>query len=224
MTASATKYKVKIIDIYLRVCKVLVSPEVILAHDHTLQIKPAVYPFWKTTLKTFTIPQGQYTANIDDPFQGVIPTKLFVWFVDAAAFNGDYGKNPFNYHHYYVKSAGFYVNGLSVPNQPLEMDFEHRDIITAYNALLDTAGKSSPNTDFDITPKDFANGFTILGFNLETNSINTLDYLVKPQDAHSRLEIRFGKATTEPVNIMMMAVHPQLMHIDHMRNVSTSIE
>jgi hypothetical protein len=168
LTESDTKYKVKIQDIYLRTSKVLVSPEVILAHDKALQLKPAVYPFWKTTMKTFTLPAGQFQANIEDPFSGTIPSKLYVFFLGAEAYNGSYKKNAFEYKHYDIRTAGFYVNGLSVPNQPLEMDFAHRDIIAAYNALLDTAGKSDPNTEFDITPSRFVDGFTILGFNLET--------------------------------------------------------
>jgi hypothetical protein len=104
------------------------------------------------------------------------------------------------------------------------MDFAHRDIITAYNALLDTAGKSDPDTTFDITPARFMDGFTILGFNLETSTTNTLDYLVKPRSAHTRLELRFGRPTPEAINIMLLAVHPHTFYIDRARNVSTSPE
>ena len=224
MTNSDIKYQVKIVDIYLRVCKVVVSPEVILAHDKVLQLKPAIYPFWKTTMKTFTLPAGAFQANIEDPFSGTIPSKLYVFFVSAEAFNGSYKKNAFEYKNYALKTAGFYVNGLSVPNQPLETDFAHRDMITAYQALVATSGHSDPNTEFDITPSRFIDGFTILGFNLEASMLNTLDYLVKPRNAHSRLELRFGTATPEVINIMLLAVQPSALYIDRMRNVSTSAE
>ena len=224
LTSSDTKYKVKIQDIFMKISKVVMSPEVILAHDKALQLKPAIYPYMKSTLKTFTLPKGQFQANLEDPFSGAIPSKLFVFFVSAESFNGSYKKNPFEFKHYNIKSAGFYVNGLSVPNQPLEMDFAHRDVITAYSALLDATGKTDPSTEFDISPDRFIDGFTILGFNLEASMLNTLDYMIKPRNAHSRLELRFEQATPEPINIMLLAVQPDTFYIDRMRNVSASTE
>jgi hypothetical protein len=222
MTKSAHQYQVKIVDIYLKVCKVAVSPEVILAHNEILQTKPAVYPYYKSALKSFTVPQGQYTASVEDPFQSVLPSKLYVFFVSAAAFNGDYRKNPFFYQHYNIQSAAFYVDGLSVPNQPLKMDFAHRDFIVAYNSLLDTAGKTEANTPFDISPSRFSDGFTILAFNLESSAVDSLDSWVRPISAHARLELRFNSPLPEAINVLMLGVYPQVMYIDKARNVSTT--
>lgn len=220
MTNLEHEYHVQIVDAYLRVCKVCVSPEIILAHNEVLQNKPAIYPHYKSAIKTYTVPRGQYTVNIDDPFQGTIPSKLYVFFVGAQAFSGEYQKNPFYYYHYDVRSAGFYVDGNSVPNQPLETNFNQREIVTAYNALLDTAERTDPLTEFDITPQRFMDGFTILAFNLESNTSSSLDYWVKPILGHSRLELRFGTALPESINIMMMGVYPQVLTIDKARNVS----
>ncbi len=220
MTSSEEKYKVKIVDIYLRVSKVSVSPETILAHNQALLIKPAVYPYWKSTLKAFSVAKGGYTVNIEDPFQGRIPAKLFCFFVSSEAFNGSYKKNPLEFRHYDLRSAGFFVNGLSVPNQPQEMNFNHRDVVTAFNSLLETAGKADVNAECDISLDRFVDGFTILGFNLETSLMNTLDFVVPSKDAHSRLELRFGTPIPEAINVITMAVYPQLLHIDHARNVT----
>jgi hypothetical protein len=224
MTDSGNHYQVKIADIYLRVQKITVSPEVILAHNETLESKPAIYPYYKSDLKTFTIPKGQYSHSIDDLFSGKIPSKLYVWFVSAAAFNGDYSRNPFNYQHYGIRTAGFYVDGQSVPNQPLQLDFTHRDVVTGYTALLDTASKSHPNSEFDIDIKRFTDGYTILAFNLESTTTDSLYYWVRPTIAHSRLELRFSAPLPEAVNVIMLGVYPQILYIDKARNVTTSTQ
>lgn len=220
ITKDEEKYKVKILDAYLRVCKITVSPEVILAHNETLKTKPAIYPYYKTDLKSYTIPKGQYSVNIDEPFQSNIPTKLYVFFVNSSAFNGDYGTNPFNFHHYDLRSAAFYVDGVSVPNQPLHTSFSHREITSAYNALLETAGKIDPEANFDIDIKRFLDGFTIFAFNLEAMASSSIEYWVQPKSAHSRLELKFGSALPENINVVLMAISPQLLHIDNVRNVS----
>jgi hypothetical protein len=222
MAKAPHTYKVKIIDIYLKVCKINVSPEVLLAHAAILEKTPAVYPYHSTTLKAYTVPQGQYTYTVDSPFQGTIPTKLYVFFVDAAACNGDFTKNPLEYKHYNITSAGFYVDGVSYPHQPLVTDFGHRDYVAAYHSLLGTADKL--DHDFDITPKRFCDGCTILSFNLEMTVTNSLDYWVKPIEAHTRLELRFGTPTPHPVNVILMAVMPSLLYIDKARNVTTSFK
>ena len=111
-----------------------------------------------------------------------------------------------------------------MPNQPLAMDFTHREYVTAYNALLETAERSDPLTEFDIMPQRFMDGFTILAFNLEASTSNSLDYWVKPTLGHSRLELRFGMALPESINIMMMGVYPQVLSIDKARNVTVSTQ
>ncbi len=151
----------------------------------------------------------------------IIPSKVFIWFVSSDAFNGAYDKNPFNYRDFDIRTAGFYVDGLSLPNQPLEMNFTHRDIISAYGALVETAGKSDSSTHFDINTKRFGDGFTILAFNLESTAVDTLDYWAKPRVAHARLELRFGTPLPEPINVIMLGVIPQILYIDKSRNVST---
>ena len=79
ITNDDEKYKVKIIDAYLRVRKITVSPEVILGHSETLKTNPALYPHYKTVLKPYTFPKGQFTVNIDQPFEPVIPSKLCLY-------------------------------------------------------------------------------------------------------------------------------------------------
>ncbi len=224
MAKAPHKYHVKIIDIFLNVCKVTVSAEVLLAHNEILQTKPALYPFFRTDMKTYTVPKGQYTHIIDEPFRSIIPSKLYVFLVRSDAFNGDLTKNPFNFQHFNIRSIAFYSDGLSVPNQPQKMNFGTRDFISAYNALLDTAGRSDTNTEFDINTKRYGDGFTVFGFNLESMTSHSMDYWSKPSTAHTRLELQFRTPLEEAVNVILMGTYPSCLKIDSARNVTTSAQ
>lgn len=216
------QYKVRIVDIYLRVLKVDVSPQIILAHNEILQNVPAKYPYFATSMKQFAATKGQYTVSMDDIYQGRVPTKLYVCFVSDETQTGSYNKNPFNLKHYNISSAAFYLNGLSVPDQPQQLDIEHFDIITAYNNLLRTAEKSDISEPFAITPKDFTDGYTILGFNIDSASTQSLEYWTRPKHGHTRLELKFKTPLPETINVILYATFCKTLYIDAVRNVTES--
>ena len=60
--------KLFIEEIYLNVCKVAVSPEVMMGHNAGLEISDAVYPFTRTDIRTFNISEG----NFWDIFRGYL--------------------------------------------------------------------------------------------------------------------------------------------------------
>lgn len=221
MTDSDINYQVKIVDIYLSVCKVTVSPEVILAHGTILEASPAVYPFYKSIFKTFTAQRGQYSHAIEAPYGSKVPSKLYVFFTDATSFNGDYKRNPFNLKHNDVRSAAFYINGVSAPVGPIQTRFSVREVVEAYTALLQTAGKSDYGEPFDVNLKRFMDGTTILAFNI-TSAHTSPNYLSQVAEAHCRLEFRFGVPLVENINICLYALFPEILTIDHARNVSLS--
>ena len=65
MTPSDKKYKVVITNALLKVCQVSVNPSMILAHDQALSKSLALYPFWRSDIKTFTIASGFHTFMTD---------------------------------------------------------------------------------------------------------------------------------------------------------------
>ena len=100
------------------------------------------------------------------------------------------------------------------------MNFAQRDTVVAYNALLETCGKTDPSSGFDISMSDFSDGFTILGFNLESSSQESLDYWGVQENAHCRLDLKFGRPLPEAVNVILFGLHPSNIYIDNARNVT----
>ena len=91
--------KLLIDEIYLNVCKVNVSPEVMTGHDAALEIADSIYPFVRTDIHTFNITEGNFGMNIEDIWQGEVPTRLVVGLVKSQAYNGDYHLNPYHFEH-----------------------------------------------------------------------------------------------------------------------------
>ena len=47
-------------------CKVNISPEVMMGHDAALEIADSIYPFVRTDIRTFNIAEGNFGMNIKD--------------------------------------------------------------------------------------------------------------------------------------------------------------
>ena len=77
--------KLFIEEIYLNVCKVAVSPEVMMGHNAGLEISDAVYPFTRTDIHTFNISEGNFGTSLEDIWQGEVPTHLVVGMVNSEA-------------------------------------------------------------------------------------------------------------------------------------------
>ena len=109
------KCKLIIDEIYLNVCKVSVSPEVMMGHNAGLKVVDSVYLFARTDIHTFNIPEGNFGINLEDMWQGEVPTRLVLGFVKSQAYNGDYNLNPYHFNHFDVSDIGFFVNGEFTP-------------------------------------------------------------------------------------------------------------
>ena len=102
MTGGSQRYKVAILDATLRVSRPTVSPEILLAHADTLIHTPACYPYYKSLLKTFAVPRGQYSVTLDSPFKNIIPKKLFLCLISSAAYNGDFSRNALEFDNFEI--------------------------------------------------------------------------------------------------------------------------
>ena len=48
------------------------DPNMILAHDEALKISPAVYPFWRSDLKSFSVAKGALNFMTDNIYHGKV--------------------------------------------------------------------------------------------------------------------------------------------------------
>ena len=225
MSAAAEnkKYKVILEDAVFKVCMVRVSPGVILGHANALETRNALYNYTRCETKSYSIPKGTQSFNLDNVFQLSRPSRLVFGLVSSDAFNGSYTKNPFRFQHYNVTDVAVVVNGETVPGRPLKLNFDGtgRDSISGYLQLFEGTGRSGADFGNGLSPADFADGYTLFVYNLEPN-LKRGKYLNLVRRANVRIELRFSVALPETINVVVYAEHPAIFEIDQPRNVMSS--
>ncbi|XP_041361916.1 uncharacterized protein F54H12.2-like [Gigantopelta aegis] len=212
---SQGNYRVKVEDIYLRLCKIRPNTLLIASHAKTLESTAAKYPFTQSDIKVASIPKGQLSFTWDQLFQNKCPNKVIVALVSAEAMNGDYKKNPYNFERFALSAIALYVDGESLPSQPLHVsDMEY---ITAYNNLFE--GRRTPQ-GLPIGREDFNRGYVIYQFCLESNpkkeGANQIDLIKR---GNLRLDLHFAKALPETVNCLVYSEDNVLLEVDQARNI-----
>ena len=216
--------KLLIDEIYLNVCKVNVSPEVMMGHNAALEIADSIYPFARTDIRTFNIAEGNFGMNTEEIWQGEVPTRLVVGFVKSQAYNGDYHLNPFHFEHFDISDIGFFVNGEATPRPAYKLDIENGIYLQGLNSLYKITGKTMENSDIGITRETYQQGYTLIGFDVDPTTSPDFCYVGKPREGHTRLEIRFKRGLPTPVTVILYATFPENMTIDQARNVHLEIK
>ena len=228
-TTNGQPYEVEIVDAVLKVCHVKVNPSVVVSHNERLKKSPAIYPYWKSDIKTFGIASGSYTFSTDDIFHGYVPDKLIVAFVLSEAYSGDYSKNPFDFQHFNLNFLELSVDGRSVPTIPFQPQYQEvtteagtiTPLSTGYvHEYLSLFKNDYPqNGAFWITRDDFAGGYAIYVFDIKPGTDGKLFSKIKR--GHTRLSARFGSGLLAPVNVITYGIFPSEFRIDQTRNILT---
>ena len=219
------EYKSIITQASLFVRKVKLNPAVALAIERVLDRGiTAKYPFKRQSLKVFSIPQGQLSHTQDNLFLGQNPTRLFLAIVDTEAFNGLWNKNPYNFKTHDLNYVGLYLDGKQIPAKALTPNFDTNHYLRSYFGLMMSLGltpscTSNIGSNF-IDYSDFANGYTIFGYDMSPNLLDSMQReLVK--SGVLRIELRFAQALPHPVNVLCLGVLDSMIEIDKSRQVIT---
>ena len=219
MESEADKtFKLIIEEVKLYLCYVELKPSVTIGIEQQLTTTPGIYSFMRSDFKTFNIPTGSYDFVVDDIFAGQIPSKLIATLVLSEAYTGSFSKNPFNFQNFWVRSIEFCVDSAATPCSAFQPNYDTGNFIAAYNALAlteDISGKGN-----DITRLNFGGGYAIYCFNIDSNYKDGL--FPQKKSGHSRISLRFGKALTASVTLILYAVFPDEFKIDKSRAIIQS--
>ena len=138
--ALTPSYKVQIVDARFKLCIQRLKNDLLLAHDKMIQSTPAMYPYFRSEIKTTSIARGQYSFHANDIFQGTKQDHR----------RDVYKTNPFNLKHYDYSYLGFFVDGQSVPSQSLQPNYEGNHYSDCYQTL------TSSRNNINITYRDTA--------------------------------------------------------------------
>ena len=217
---NALNCKLVIKDIHLDVCKVDVSPSVMLAQNSLLKKNvTAKYPYQRTEVKTFHIPARQSAFTCENVYQGAVPSKMIIGLVDQEAYHGDFARNPLKFGHYNLASAGFYVDGIPTPKRPINLDIDNNKYLDGLLSLYRVSDKLWDNTDLGITRQSYKDGLTLIGFDVDPTSSSDFRYIGVTKIGHTRLELKFHREITRPLVCVVYATFPGVIEINEARVV-----
>ena len=212
-----TNYHIDIVDAVLKVCKVKTSSGILVGHDIMLQKQPAIYPFMRSEIKTFSIAAGLYNFSCDDLFLSRVPSQMLVMLTSAEGFSGSYKRNPFNFSNYNLNYLCFEVDGNPIPHAALQPNYDNGNYVSSFLSLFTGNDKYGKDEGIMISRQDFPLGYTM--YLLDIDGKRSTDYVNLVKHGHTRLSIRFAQSLPEPVTVIVYAKFPTTLQIDKSRRV-----
>lgn len=100
------------------------------------------------------------------PVDSVLPDRILLGFVTNKAYAGQLESNPFNFQHFDYTSIQLVGDGVNYPSEAYTPDFGGKDYLKLYDSLLREFNADNENHMINITPNEFANGYTLIPFRL----------------------------------------------------------
>ena len=217
LSSTKKEYKVVFKEAVLLVKRVTASDHATSTIEKTLERGRAKYTIDNIQCKDITIPPGNRSLVEDRLFNGKIPDRVIVVFVDNDAFHGSYNTNPFNFKHMNISEIGLSINGQPVPySEPLKLQFDddgYGEYIRAYHALFTRADIKCSDHGNNISRTDFADGYTIFAFNLAPDS-ETGEHLNLLRTGTLRLGVHFSKAVSKMTQVLIFGEFQGVIEFD----------
>ena len=202
------KHKIEITHISLNVCHATLTSPMFLSHEKTLENNLALYPFWESQIKSFTILSGSESWSIDNCFSGYIPSKIVVGMVNHDAFNGNYA-DPFRFNSFSNELVEIRVNKSPVPAQPWKYSVEPFVALGEY--------EYPPKKSSMLHDHTFDDYFALYKFNLD-NHLGESVFGPK-RKGNLGIDVKFKTALTENITLIIYGKFPNMLKIDGDRNV-----
>jgi hypothetical protein len=210
--------KLEVTDAYLLVRKVKPNTALQLAYARELESRPAKYTITRVDTRVFSIAQGSRSVSKEDVFQGRIPKRLVIGCVTNKALNGHYQANPYDFQHFKANFVGVYADGQQLLGKPLQPDFTKGLYVRAFHSMTAGIGKFDADEGNSVTREDYLAGYALYAFNL-TPDLSEGDFLSLQKQGSLRIEIHFGEALQESVDVFAYAEFDNVIQIDKNRNV-----
>ena len=194
-----------------------ISSSMALAHELMLQKTNYRIQFTRVEPKRIHIPQGGNNFTFGNVYTGELPDRVVVAFVRDDALTGSFILNPFNFEHNDVNSLVLKVNGEQVPRVGLEPNFATGDYLREYMYTLESLGYDIGEQMIDITPAEWAAGFTVFVFKVTpgpTGNIRTA-----PRTGYINLDVKFANPTQRNISAILLSSRPSAIEIDKYHQV-----
>lgn len=214
---------IKVLEATLYMKHATINPNILIAHHKMLENTTAKYYYKRNEVKSYTISSGTSLISLDNIVMGQLPTNLIFMMVDNDAYTGKRSKNPFNFKHNKISSFALYMNGVQVPNDPIEMDFTSgTNYARAYSTIFSANGILHTSQGNLISKEMFKSGYFMLAFDLTPDASSSESCMSLTNQGNLRLEARFAAALTSTITCLLYLEYDASLEIDKNRNIITN--
>lgn len=169
--------------------------------------KPHRYLTARTQLLHRALAQGLHSFHTE-LFRGALPRTVVVCQVKSSAFGGRYKENPYNFQHFKVNDINLRLNGLSIPSDAYECDFDNNLVMRAYTELFINTGTWRNDRGACVSLERFKKGSTFFCWDLTPDRCNSY-HLHNSRSGVLDLEMTWKTPLEQPTTILIYAVFNQ---------------
>ena len=216
---TATAYKVEILDMLWYVKMLQLPGSVHLGVETALMRNPAKYPIRRVAITKVHISPGRKNTPTTSVFDGQLPRRIVIGFVDTNKYFGSYKTNPFMFENHNVTEISVHAGGNVYPREHLKMDYKLKHFARPYLQLMEALGFSDDNVGNAITPEDFSNYLCLYAFDLSPEQTDGPHWeLVR--DGTVTVHCQFADAIKDPgLEMICYAEFDNLLMVDRNRSV-----
>ena len=212
--------KIHLIEANLRVFRVKISPNILIAHHKALSRGTAKYPLTRTEIKSFTLHTGVTGETLDNVIMGQLPKRIILGFVSNKAYNGDFKLNPFNFAHHNLTHLCLYVDGQQIPSKAIQPDYANGNFIDAYHTTFSGTGINFGNEGHCISREEYALGYCLYCFDLTSDrTAHCTGHWNLIRQGTVRIDVRFSDALENSLNCVIYTEYDNVLEIDSSRNI-----
>ena len=218
---SDTNYTVDINKAIMRVKQYEIPDHILNAHNIMLEKSISLkYPVKHVEMKFFTKGSGRTDLSEQNIHTGTLPNKVIVGLVDSQNFNGHIQKNPFDFKHFSLKQIRLRKNGVPVPYEVIECDYDNNLYADAFFSLYQTTREEYDSPlNIGVSYDQYKKGYSLYGFDLSaTKDDSCLDLLTQGKLS---LNINLSTATSASVTIVVYLEFSKLIEIGKDGKVTT---
>ena len=218
---SRPDYKLEIMEAILYIFTVDLCSEIIIAQEKVLANSPAVYPFWSSHFRTYSVSKGDTNMTVDAPFGSRIPSKLFIVMIASQAFNGKYDSNPYNLQTFGLNRVSLTINGANVPyGKLMSPNFSEALYQELYLAFMSAAGHHMhPRLGLEVSYEEFSKGYCVIGADIDSHPFGELSYIPLEAEGMLTVDLGFDKPLPQSVNVIIIGHLVSCLRVDSSRNV-----
>ena len=222
LLGNSNNFNFQIVKCELQVPRIRVLDTVLSGHNSGLQKYNAKYLLNHVDITTLTITTEKLEFIKDGLYKSQVPKLLVIGLVDHEAFNGDIGKNPFDFQNFNLEKIGLYRDGQLIPGQILTPDYSGGKFVKAYNQTMSALNYFNTDDSNGMTMEHFKNGYNLYVFDLTPDNTAQGPHRHLMRTGSLRLELGFKTKLTTTVTAILFALLDAKLELTLQRDVLVS--